>query len=99
MNVIILIVDKLMLNKNFYFHTHLTILLFKSENNKIDLFGLFYLLTTWTTVSVRRKALRMAREVADETGTLMGGNISNTGIYDPDNPESIEKVKLINKVF
>ena len=29
---------------------------------------------------------------------LMGGNISNTGIYDPDNPESIEKVKLINKV-
>ena len=47
---------------------------------------------------VHKKALRMALEVADETGTLMGGNISNTGIYDPDNPESIEKVKLINKV-
>ena len=47
---------------------------------------------------VGRKALRMAREVADETGTLMGGNICNTGIYDPDNPESIEKAKLVNKV-
>ena len=45
-----------------------------------------------------RRALRLAREAADETGTLMGGNISNTGIYDPENPESIEKAKLINKV-
>ena len=40
----------------------------------------------------------MAREVADETGTLMGGNICNTGIYDPENPESVEKAKLVNKV-
>ncbi len=40
----------------------------------------------------------MAREVADATGTLMGGNICNTGVYDISNPDSIEKAKLINKV-
>ena len=40
----------------------------------------------------------MAREVADETGTLMGGNICNTGVFDSENPESIAKVESIFKV-
>ena len=53
---------------------------------------------TETALFVLRKALRMAREVADETGTLMGGNICNTGIFDSENPESIAKVELIFKV-
>ena len=47
---------------------------------------------------VLRKALRMAREVADETGTLVGGNICNSGIFETENPESIEKVESIFKV-
>ncbi|XP_070568427.1 betaine--homocysteine S-methyltransferase 1-like [Ptychodera flava] len=39
---------------------------------------------------MNRAALKMAREVADETGTLMAGNICNTNIYQPEN-ESSEK--------
>ncbi|XP_071498410.1 betaine--homocysteine S-methyltransferase 1-like [Diadema antillarum] len=35
-----------------------------------------------------RLALRMAREVADETGTLMCGDISNTFVYKPDDDEA-----------
>ncbi|XP_070568435.1 betaine--homocysteine S-methyltransferase 1-like isoform X4 [Ptychodera flava] len=34
---------------------------------------------------MNRAALKMAREVADSTGTLMAGNICNTNIYQPDN--------------
>ncbi|XP_070568428.1 betaine--homocysteine S-methyltransferase 1-like isoform X1 [Ptychodera flava] len=34
---------------------------------------------------MNRTALKMAREVADETGTLMAGNICNTNVYRPDN--------------
>ena len=30
---------------------------------------------------INKTALRIAREVADQTGTLMAGNISNTNIY------------------
>ncbi len=47
---------------------------------------------------VCRKALSLAREVADETGTLMAGNICNTGAFDPNKPESVEKARLVNKV-
>ena len=32
-------------------------------------------------------ALKIAREVADETGTLMAGNLSNSTIYKPDDPD------------
>ncbi|XP_077976958.1 betaine--homocysteine S-methyltransferase 1-like isoform X2 [Glandiceps talaboti] len=42
-------------------------------------------------------ALRMAREVADETGTLMAGNISNSNIYTPTN--SAEKNDTIRDMF
>ena len=46
---------------------------------------------------INRKALRIARAVADETGTLMAGNICNTTIYAP-NPDTEAKVREIFKV-
>lgn len=45
-----------------------------------------------------RLALKMAREVADSTGTLMCGDLSNTFVYQPDNDEAIEKTKEMFKV-
>ncbi|KAK3102274.1 hypothetical protein FSP39_010105 [Pinctada imbricata] len=47
--------------------------------------------------AVNMKALKIAREVADETGTLMAGNICNTTVYMRDNPEAIQKAKKMNK--
>ncbi|XP_030850091.1 S-methylmethionine--homocysteine S-methyltransferase BHMT2-like [Strongylocentrotus purpuratus] len=44
-----------------------------------------------------RLALKMAREVADSTGTLMCGDLSNTFVYQPDNDEAIEKTKEMFK--
>src|SRR5690242_18947604 len=35
---------------------------------------------------LNRQALRLAREVADEGGALVAGNICNTWAYDPDDP-------------
>ncbi|XP_077996648.1 betaine--homocysteine S-methyltransferase 1-like [Glandiceps talaboti] len=49
------------------------------------------------TEKLNRDALKMAREVADETGTLMAGNICNTNIYQPDNSERHEEIKLMFK--
>ena len=46
------------------------------------------------------KALEIARDVADRTGTLMAGNVSNTCIYDVhENPESQQKVRDMYKVL
>ncbi|XP_022100758.1 betaine--homocysteine S-methyltransferase 1-like [Acanthaster planci] len=42
---------------------------------------------------MNRTALRMAREVADQTGSLMAGNICNSNIYEPNNPDISAKVK------
>eukprot|EP00057_Strongylocentrotus_purpuratus_P034028 XP_793652.2 PREDICTED: betaine--homocysteine S-methyltransferase 1 [Strongylocentrotus purpuratus] len=44
-----------------------------------------------------RLALKMAREVADETGTLMCGDLSNTWVYEPGNDEAIAKTKIMFK--
>jgi len=46
---------------------------------------------------MNRDALKMARQVADETGTLMAGNICNTSVWKPDSPEADEKVRNIFK--
>lgn len=46
---------------------------------------------------LNRQALKIAREVADETGTLMAGNICNTTCYDPNNEESFKEVRRIFK--
>lgn len=37
---------------------------------------------------LNRTALKIAREVADDTGTLMAGNINGTGVYSTDDTES-----------
>ena len=47
---------------------------------------------------INRDALRMAREVADKTGTLMCGNICNTNAYKPNDPENDERLKQMFKV-
>ena len=40
-------------------------------------------------------ALKMAREVADDTGTLMAGGISNTNIYVENSPEVEERIRAM----
>jgi len=37
---------------------------------------------------MNRQALRLAREVADESGALVAGNVCNTNLYDPDDAAS-----------
>ena len=44
---------------------------------------------------LNRDALAIAREVADETGTLLAGNISNTNIYDPGEEKSVKAVRAM----
>ncbi|XP_070556063.1 S-methylmethionine--homocysteine S-methyltransferase BHMT2-like [Ptychodera flava] len=46
---------------------------------------------------INREALRLGREVADETGTLLAGNICNTNIYHPDSPERNEQITAMFK--
>lgn len=46
---------------------------------------------------MNRRALRIAREVADDTGTLMAGNICNSTVYQPGNKELIEKTRAMFK--
>ena len=47
---------------------------------------------------LNRKALKLARQVADETGTLMAGNICNTTVWKTDDKESHDLVRSIFKV-
>ena len=47
---------------------------------------------------LNRTALKLAREVADKTGTLMAGNISNTAVWDPKDPKTHDQVRDIFKV-
>eukprot|EP00929_Paragymnodinium_shiwhaense_P112787 TRINITY_DN8105_c0_g2_i1.p1 TRINITY_DN8105_c0_g2~~TRINITY_DN8105_c0_g2_i1.p1 ORF type:complete len:372 (+),score=75.31 TRINITY_DN8105_c0_g2_i1:70-1185(+) len=42
---------------------------------------------------LNRAALRIAKKVADETGTMMAGNICNTSSYDKTNPKSFDEVR------
>ncbi|XP_078587069.1 betaine--homocysteine S-methyltransferase 1-like isoform X2 [Branchiostoma floridae x Branchiostoma japonicum] len=44
-----------------------------------------------------RTALKLAREVADETGTLMAGNICNTNCYNADDPQVLDRCRQIFK--
>lgn len=43
--------------------------------------------------SLNRGALKIAKEVADETDTLLAGNICNTNIYDPEDESTHRQVK------
>jgi methionine synthase I (cobalamin-dependent) len=42
---------------------------------------------------MNREALRIAREVADETGTLMAGNLCNTCFYNPNDESTWEETR------
>ena len=42
---------------------------------------------------INRIALKMAREVADETNTLMAGGVSNTNIYVSDDKEKKKQIR------
>lgn len=42
---------------------------------------------------LNRQALGLAREVADATGSLLAGNVCNTNIYDPADPETQAQVR------
>ena len=44
---------------------------------------------------INRIALKIAREVADDTGTLMAGGISNTNIYVENSPEVEERIRAM----
>ena len=48
--------------------------------------------------NVNRKALKIARQVADATGTMMAGNVCNSTIYSPDDKESHEKCRKMFEV-
>ena len=47
---------------------------------------------------MNRTALRLARQVADDTGTLRGENICNPTVYDPKDPATKDEVKAMYKV-
>ena len=47
---------------------------------------------------INRDALRIAREVANKTGTLMAGDISNSTIYKPGDEENHRILKDMFKV-
>jgi betaine-homocysteine S-methyltransferase len=42
---------------------------------------------------LNRQALQIAKEVADESGVLLAGGLSNTNVYDPDDPQSVRFVR------
>jgi len=44
---------------------------------------------------LNRNALALAKEVADETDTLFAGDICNTNVFDPDDPESKKAVQAM----
>jgi betaine-homocysteine S-methyltransferase len=44
---------------------------------------------------LNRQALMLAKEVADETGTLFAGDICNTNIFEPDDDDSIRAVRMM----
>jgi betaine-homocysteine S-methyltransferase len=46
---------------------------------------------------LNRQALRLAREIADEGGALVAGNICNTWAYDPDAPD--ESGRLVREMY
>ncbi len=45
--------------------------------------------------TINRAGLRLAREVARETGTLFAGDICNTNIFNPDDAQSVRAVRAM----
>jgi methionine synthase I (cobalamin-dependent) len=46
---------------------------------------------------LNRQAVRLAKQVADETGTLLAGNICNTWVYDPKEPK--RSSRLVRQMY
>lgn len=44
---------------------------------------------------INRNALQIAKDVADDYGTLLAGNICNTNLYDPADPKSHKQARAI----
>ncbi len=44
---------------------------------------------------LNRQALQLAREVADDTGTLLAGNVCNTNVYDPSDPDTYGQARAM----
>jgi betaine-homocysteine S-methyltransferase len=44
---------------------------------------------------MNRQALALAKEAADESGTLFAGDICNTNVFDPDDDDSIRAVRMM----
>ncbi|HYM63850.1 MAG TPA: homocysteine S-methyltransferase family protein [Gaiellaceae bacterium] len=44
---------------------------------------------------LNRQALALAKEVADETGTLAAGDICNTNVFEPDDDDSVRAVRMM----
>ena len=42
---------------------------------------------------LNRQALQIAKEVADESGALLAGDLSNTNAYEPDDSDSVRGVR------
>src|SRR4249919_1719488 len=42
---------------------------------------------------LNRQALQIAKEVADESGALLAGDLSNTNAYEPDDAQSVRGVR------
>ncbi|XP_046360825.2 betaine--homocysteine S-methyltransferase 1-like [Haliotis rufescens] len=62
------------------------------HREKLRLIGKEHLLET-----LNKDALKIAKEVADESGTLMAGNICNTTVYRSNSPEHIKQAEAIFK--
>jgi len=60
------------------------------HREKLRLIGKEHLLE-----SLNRNAIRLAKEVADEGNALVAGNICNTNIFDPNDPNCIEPIKAM----
>jgi betaine-homocysteine S-methyltransferase len=61
-----------------------------AHREKMRLIGKEHLLE-----DLNRQALQLAREVAEETGTLLAGDICNTNVYEPEDVESERAVKAM----
>ena len=75
-------------------HLHFSILQYYGHREKLRVAG-----REEEVEKLNIEALRLAREVADQTGTLMAGNICNTSVYLPGDPESEKECEHLFKVL
>ena len=79
--------------KKYLSHSYISLLQYYGHRAKLRLIG-----REDELEALNIQALKVAREVADETGTLMAGNLCNSTTYRKDDPKSIEECRQMNKV-